>query len=76
MSLDLKDLKRVKLTADTLAWLESESRETNRSKQEILRDEMHAIAVAAKRKARLLLALSPDEGSVGDSQGHRGTGRK
>jgi hypothetical protein len=75
MSLDLKDLKRVKLTVDTLAWLESEARDSNRSKQEILRDEMHAIAVAAKRKARLLLALSPSEGTDGDSQGQRGTRR-
>lgn len=75
MALDLKDLKRVKLTHDTLAWLESEARESKRSKQEILRDEMHAIAVAAKRKARLLLALSPDEDRAGDSQGHRGTRR-
>lgn len=71
MSLDLKDLKRVKLTAETLAWLESEARDSNRSKQEILRDEMHAIAVAAKRKARLLLALSPDEGNSGDNGGRR-----
>lgn len=71
MSLDLKDLKRVKLTRDTMAWLESESRDSSRSKQEILRDEMHAIAVAAKRKARLLLALSPDEGNSGDTEGRR-----
>lgn len=71
MSLDLKDLKRVKLTPETLAWLEAESRESKRSKQEILRDEMHAMAVAAKRKARLLLALSPDEGISGDVGGRR-----
>jgi hypothetical protein len=71
MSLDLKDLKRVKLTTETLAWLESESRESSRSKQEILRDEMHKIAIAAKRKARLLLSLSPDEGGFGDGRGHR-----
>lgn len=75
MSLDLKDLKRVKLTTDTLAWLESESRDSSRTKQEILRDEMHKIAVAAKRKARLLLALSPGEGTDGDSQGRGGPRR-
>jgi hypothetical protein len=71
MSLDLVDLKRIKITAETAAWLEAESRETNRSKQEILRDEMHKIALAAKRKARLLLALSPDEGHSRDSEGRR-----
>lgn len=71
MALDLKDLKRVKLTGETLAWLESEARETGQTKQEILRDELHKIALAAKRKARLLLALSPDEGNDGDTQGRR-----
>lgn len=71
MSLDLVDLKRLKITRETAAWLESESRETGQSKQEILRDEMHKIALAAKRKARLLLALSPDEGNSGDTGGRR-----
>lgn len=71
MSLDLDDLKRLKITKETMAYLESESRETGRTKQEVLRDAMHEIAIVAIRKAKLLLALSPREGNSGDTEGHR-----
>lgn len=71
MSLPLDDLKRLKITNETLAYLESEARESGRTKQEVLRDVMHSIAIAAKRKAKLLLALSPDEGNEGTTGGHR-----
>ena len=75
MSLDLDDLKRLKITKETMAYLESEARETGRTKQEVLRDEMHKIALVALRKAKLLVALSPDEGHDRDSQGHGGPRR-
>jgi hypothetical protein len=71
MSLDLKDLKRLKITAETIAWLESESLTTGRTKQEILRDAMHEIAVAKIRAARLLATLAPAEAISGDTQGRR-----
>lgn len=69
MSLPLDDLKRLKITNETMAYLESEARESGRTKQEVLRDEMHKIALVALRKAKLLIALSPDEGNERDSGG-------
>jgi hypothetical protein len=76
MSLPLDDLKRLKITNETMAYLESEARESGRTKQEVLRDEMHKIAIVAVRKAKLLLALAPSEGHDGDSQGQSGSRRK
>ncbi len=37
---------------------------------------MHKIAIAAMRKAKLLIALSPREGSDGDDEGRGGKGSK
>lgn len=71
MSLDLIDLKRLKITAETSAWLESESRITGRSKQDILRDTVHQIAVEKIHSARLLAALAPVEANSGDTRGRR-----
>lgn len=71
MSLDLKDLKRLKITAETIAWLESESRITGKTKQEILRDAMHQLACDKIHAARLLAALAPAEALSGDSGGRR-----
>lgn len=71
MSLDLVDLKRLKITAETAAWLEAEARITGRSKQEILRDEMHRLAVEKIHGARLLAALAPAEANSGDTGGRR-----
>lgn len=71
MSLDLNDLKRLKITAETMAWLEAESRTTGQTKQEILRDAMHTIAVQKIHAAKLLAALAPVEGSSGDTRGQR-----
>lgn len=38
MSADLADLKRLKVTAETRAWLAATSRSTGKSQQEIARD--------------------------------------
>lgn len=65
MSLDLKDLKRIKLTPETLVWLEAESRTTGRGKQEILRDAMHKIALEKHQFANVLSALALAEGLNG-----------
>ena len=76
MSLELDDLKRLKITKETMAYLEAEGRFSGRSKQEVLRDEMHKIAIAAMRKAKLLMALAPREGSSGDHEGSVGKSLK
>ena len=72
MSLDLKDLKRLKITAETDAWLTAESRSTGKSKQDVLRDAAHAIALEKIHAARLLSALAPSDGQAGDTPGNRG----
>lgn len=72
MSLDLADLKRLKITEETKAWLSAESRITGRTPQDILRDEVHKIAVSKIHAARLLAALAPSEGRAGEHQGQSG----
>jgi hypothetical protein len=69
MSADLGDLKRVKLTEESLAWLEAESRATGKTRQEILRDTMHDHALQQRQKAKVLLALWPREGRERDGEG-------
>ncbi len=69
MSADLDDLKRIKLTSEAVAWLEAEARFSGKTKQEVLRDVIHEIALKEIRKAKLLLRLSPDEGIDGDTRG-------
>lgn len=69
MSADLDDLKRLKVTAETRAWLQAEAHTTGRSKQEIARDALHEIALAKIRAAKVLASLAPDEGHNGDVRG-------
>jgi hypothetical protein len=71
MSLDLVDLKRLKITPETAAWLEAESRTSGRTKQEILREAMHQLAVGKIHAAKVLAALAPVEGISGDTGGRR-----
>lgn len=71
MSLDHADLKRLKITAETRAWLTAESSRTGHSAQEIARQVLHDIALAKIEEARMLLALSPGSGHSGDGRGHR-----
>lgn len=71
MSADLIDF-RGKITAETYAWLDAESRTTGRPKQEILRDAIHQIALEKIHAAKVLTALAPAEGI---SRASRGRGR-
>ncbi|MFM2288830.1 MAG: hypothetical protein RL684_1973 [Pseudomonadota bacterium] len=68
MSLELIDF-RGKITPETNAWLEAESRTTGRVKQEILRDAVHVIALAKIHAAKVLTALAPVEGFSGAGRG-------
>lgn len=70
MAADLDDLKRLKVTAETRAWLHAKSLSTGRTKQEIARDALHEIALAEIRAARVLANLAPIEGHAGDARGH------
>ena len=66
MSLDLLELKRLRITAETAAWLKAESMSTGRSQQEIAREELDRIA-----REKIHAALVPAEGPSGDSGGRR-----
>jgi hypothetical protein len=70
MSAELGDLKRLKITAETQAWLQAEAKKTGKSQQEIARDVLHGIALEQIRGARLLLALAPPQAHAGDGQAH------
>jgi hypothetical protein len=70
MAADLDDLKRLKVTAETRAWLQAEALTSGRSKQEIARDALHEIALSKIRAAKVLTALVPAEGRAGDVEGH------
>lgn len=75
MAADLDDLKRLKVTAETRAWLQAKSLSSGRTKQEIARDALHEIALAEIRAARVLASLAPTERRVGDAEGHRRDGQ-
>lgn len=70
MSADLFDLKRLRITGATRAWLQARARETGRSQQEIARDALHELALREIRAARVLVALATAEGHSGDAEGH------
>lgn len=71
MSADLCDLKRLKITAETRAWLHAEAARTGRSQQEIARDALHDLALEKIHAAKVLVALAPAEGRAGDGRGRR-----
>jgi hypothetical protein len=75
MSLDLTDLKRLKITAETAAWLRAEAHVTGRSPQEILRDAVHDIALQKIHAAKVLANLAPAQGHAGDAGGSLGAVR-
>ena len=72
MSLDLEDLKRLKITAETRAWLTAESHITGRSTQEIARDVLHAKAMDRIHAAKVITALASGEAYVRDGRVHLG----
>lgn len=71
MAADLDDLKRLKVTAETSAWLQAKAHTTGRSKQEIARDALHEIALAEIRAAKVLASLAPPEAHSRDTGGRR-----
>jgi hypothetical protein len=75
LSADLGDLKRLKITAETRAWLQAEAHSTGKSHQEIARDILHAIALEKISAAKVLVSMAPAERRVGDTQGHDGDGQ-
>lgn len=75
MALELKDF-RGKITVETDAALEAESRFSGRDRADIAREILHAWATKKIHEARLLTSICAAQGIVGDSQGIKGTGRK
>ncbi len=71
MSADLADLKRLKVTEETRAWLAATSRSTGKSQQEIARDALHSLAVREIHAAKVLVRMAPDEALDRDSGGRR-----
>lgn len=71
MSADLADLKRLKVTAETRAWLTAAARISGKSQQEIARDALHSLAVKEIHAAKVLVRLAPDEALDRDSGGRR-----
>lgn len=71
MSADLADLKRLKVTAETRAWLAATSRSTGKSQQEIARDALHTLAVKEIHAAKVLVRMAPDEALDMDSGARR-----
>lgn len=69
MAAELGDLKRLKISAETRAWLMSEAHRTGRSQQEIARDALHAIALEKIEAAKVLVAMAPGSGHAGDGRG-------
>jgi hypothetical protein len=72
MSLDHVDLKRLKITSETRAWLTAEVHVTGRSAQEIVRDVLHSKAMEKIHAAKVLTALAADEAHIGDGRGPSG----
>lgn len=72
MSLPLKDIGKMKVTAETNAWLSARSRITGKAKQEILREAAHQLAVREIHDAKLLIAIARVEELGGEGEGARG----
>lgn len=82
MSVDLLDLKRLKITPETRAWLTAEAHVSGRSAQDILRDVLHAKATEKIHAANVLTALARGEAYIRDGRatlrdehGHPGDAR-
>lgn len=75
MAADLVDLKRLKITADTRAWLTAEAHVSGRSAQDIVRDVLHAKAQEKIHAAKVITALADGEAFVRDGRVHLRDGR-
>lgn len=69
MSKSKADLKRLKVTAETRAWLQAEATISGKSHQDIARAALHDIALKRIRAAKVLTALATAEGHEGDDGG-------
>jgi hypothetical protein len=63
------DLKRLEVTAATRTWLEWKARITGKSPQEIVRELLHEKSIREIAEARLLAALSGNDGTSADIAG-------
>lgn len=75
MSHDLFDLKRLKITRETRAWLQGVAHKTGHSQQEIARDALHERALDELDAAKVLHNLDPREGLFRDLEGQSGDSR-
>lgn len=75
MSQELKDF-RGKITAETNAALEAESRISGRDRADIAREILHSWAVKKIHAASILTGICAIEGLPRDSQGAPGKGRR
>lgn len=67
------DIKRLKLTAETDAWLEREcALHPEKSAQEIVRDRLHAMALKEIQGANVLVGICARRGIRGDGGGQPG----
>jgi hypothetical protein len=66
---DLVDLRRLKITKRTRAWLQARAHTSGRSMQEIARDHLDAAAAADIHAATVLITLAPAEGISGATRG-------
>lgn len=71
MALDLADLKRLKITPETRAWLTAEARATRKTFAEVARDALHEIALKKIHEAKVLTGLVASEDLGGDSGGRQ-----
>lgn len=71
MASDLNDLKRLKVTDATKAWLTAKSHTTGRTQQEIAREYLHERAIEEIRAAKILANLAPAEDPDGAKRGRK-----
>ena len=71
MALPLPDLKRLKITRATRAWLTAEARATRKTFAEVARDALHEIAIRRIHEAKVLTGIVASEDLDGDSEDRR-----
>lgn len=65
---------RAKLTQETRVWLEHKARRTGRDKQDIVREELHRIAVSELHEANDLATYAREQGLLRADEGRAGQG--
>lgn len=69
MSAPKADLKRLRISPETRAWLQAEATSSGKSQQEIVRAVLHEMALKKIHAAKLLAALATAEGHMRDAEG-------